>query len=479
MKIALVQNLISQHFGIMYLAAVLKERHHKVEVFIEGLEKDLIKSLYESRPNIVGFTCVTGEHRWVEKRARQIKEALGVPIIVGGPHPTFFPEMIEMDNIDIICRGEGEFALLELLDRLERAEGYTDILDLWVKKDGRVYKNKLRPLLEDIDLLPFPERDIYKKYLFIDKTTELPANFSRGCPHSCTFCYNSVKKKMYNCDIGYVRARSVTNSIIELQLSLKKCKGIKSIIVVDDDIGLNTKWLTEFCREYKTKIKLPFFASINTNFVTEDNVRKLKEANCHCLAMGVETGNYQMRKNILGKDVPNEKYIKAALLIKKYGIKLRTSNIFFLPGESIKNSFETLELNLLMKSDHPWAYALQPYPRTDIYNYAVENGYLDKDFSFDEMDPLGLVESPINSPDKRKILVMQRLFYYGVKVPGFKFFLRAFIYFPNNLFFDLLQQFALLISYASYHRVSLFRALRIALDAKAVLKRSKSVMANL
>lgn len=479
MRIAFIQNFLGQHFGIMYISAVLKKHNHTAEVFIEGLEKDFIKSLCESRPDVVGFTLITGEQRWVENRAHQIKKVLGVPIIVGGPHPTYFPEMIDKDNIDIVCRGEGEFAVLELLNRLEQQKGYNDILNLWIKKNGRIYKNELRPLLADIDSLPFPDRDIYKKYSFIDQSTELPASFSRGCPYDCTFCYNAVKKKMYNCSSGYVRLRSVTNAIIELKQSLNTRKRVKSVIIVDDDIALDKEWLNEFCRTYKNEINLPFFASVRADFIVEDNVKKLKKANCYCLAMGVETGNYQIRKNILGKDITNEKYIKAANLIKKYGISLKTSNMFFLPGETVKNSFETLKLNIRMRSDYPWAYILQPYPGTAIYDYAVKNGYLKYEFSFNDLDPLGLIKSPLKLKDERKILIMQRLFYYGVKVPGVKFFLRALIYVPNNLFFDLLHQLAILISYASYHRVSLFRALRVALDAKSKCKQSKKEKVSL
>ncbi len=479
MRIAFIQNFLGQHFGIMYISALLKEHHHTAEVFIEGLEKELIKSLCDSRPDIVGFTLITGEGGWVKNRARQIKEVLDVPIIVGGSHPTYFPEMINGDDIDMICRGEGEYAVLELLNKLEQQEEHNDILNLWVKQKGRVYKNEMRSLLRDLDSLPFPDRDIYKKYPFIDRSTELPASFSRGCPYDCTFCYNAAKKKMYNSSSGYVRLRSVTNSIIELKRTLNTHKGVKSVIVVDDDIALNKEWLNEFCRTYKNEINLPFFASIRANFCTEDNIRRLRQANCHCLVVGVETGNYKIRKDILGKDISNEKYIKAASLIKKYGIRLKTSNMFFLPGETVKNSFETLKLNILMKSDYPWAYALQPYPGTAIYEYAVKHRYLDEGFPFDEIDPLGLTKSPIRLKDGRKILVLQRLFYYGVKAPGFKHLLRTLIYIPNNLFFDLLHQLAILISYASYHRVSLFRTLRVALDAKSKWKQSKKEKVSL
>ena len=471
MKLAFIQNCTGQHFGIMYIAAVLKENNHSVEVFVESLEKDIIKGLCRSRPDIVGFTLVTGEQGWVMERAGQIKKVLDIPVVAGGSYPTYFPEMIEADNIDIICRGEGEFAVLELMDRMQRREEYNDILNLWVKKNGKVYKNEVRPLLKDINLLPFPGRDIYKKYPFIDRSSEIPASFSRGCPYDCTFCYNASKKEIYNFSTSYVRPRTVKNAIAELKRLLDDNKGLRSIAVVDDEIVFNKEWLAEFCTAYKSEINLPFIASTRANFVTEDNIRRLKEANCSCLAVGVETGNYELRRNILGKDIPNETYIEAARIIKKYGIKLRTSNMFFIPDETVDNSFETVDLNILMKSDYPWGFMLQPFPRTAIYDYAVKRGYLEKDFSFEDIDSLGMTRSPIRLKDAGKILIIQRLFYYGVKISGFKYLLHVFILMPNNIFFDLLQKISIVINYSSSHRINFFRTLKLAIHAMTSQKK--------
>lgn len=473
MKITFVQNFLGPHFGIMYISAVLRQNGHSTDVLIEGLHKEIVKDVCETKPDIVGFTCITGEHRWVEKLAAEIKKYLDVPIIVGGPHPTFFPQMIKMKNIDIICRGDGEMAVLELMNRLKNKENINDTPGLWVKDGDKIYQNNPVLLVEDIDQFPFPDRDIYDKYDFFRRETEIPVCLSRGCPFSCTFCYNAAKRQLYPGQ-KVVRVRNVDSIISEIKLLFQKCPHIKSIIFNDDNLGLNPAWFDEFCEKYSQLNGPSFFASIRADFINKERVEKLKKAKCFCLSIGVESGNSEIRKIILKKDISNEVYINAAKLIKESGIKLRTSNMMFLPGETIGMAWETLFLNKKMRVDYPWVYALQPYPGTEIYQYAIENGFLDKNFSFDDIDVLGLLEGPIISKpkDRNKIKVLQRLFYYGVKVPCADYLLKLLIFIPNNFIFDFFHRFGMLISYADYHQVNIFRALKIALQAGSVKKRN-------
>ncbi len=466
MKMVFIQNLLSPHFGIMYISSVLKQNGHLTDVFIEGLHKDIVKDICDAKPDIVGFTCITGEHRWVEKRVAEIKKYLDVSIIVGGPHPTYFPEMIEMDNVDIVCRGDGEMVVLELLNKLQNKEEINNIRGLWVKQNGRIYRNNLAPLVENIDQFPFPDRGIYNKYEFFREETEIPVCISRGCPFNCTFCYNAAKKKLY---VGQkvVRMRNVDNIISEVKLLRHKSPHIKSIIFNDDNLGLDSRWLDEFCEKYSDINGPYFFASIRADFITEERVKKLQKANCFCLSIGVESGNEEIREKILQKRIPNKSYLNAAKLIRKYGIRLRTSNMCFLPGETIDMAFETLELNRKMRVQYPWMYPLQPYPGTEIYQYAVEHGFLDENFSFDDIDPLGILESPLmpNLKDGKKIKVLHRLFYYGVRIPGFIYLLKLLVLIPPNFIFDFFHRLAILTSYASYHQINIFRALKISLQA--------------
>lgn len=405
----------------------------------------------------------------MRKRAAEIKKRLDVPIIVGGPHPTYFPMMVEADNIDIIARGESENVILELMNRLRDGRPIHDISGLWVKQGGVIYKNSMAPLVEKIDEIPFPDRRIYEKYKFFEEETEFPLTFSRGCPYNCTFCYNAAKKKLY-AGQKTVRLRSADNIISEINLLRQAHPHFKSIVFQDDNLGADPNWFEEFYEKY-SKINPPaFITSIRADFINEDRAKKLKKMNCYCLSIGVESGDRNMREKILQKYILDETYIRAARFLRENGIKVRTSNMFFLPGETIEMALKTMWLNKKMKADHPWAYALQPYPGTAIYQYAVDNGFLGKNFSFDDIDPLGILEGPIapNLKDGDKIKVIQRLFYYGVKFPGFIHLMKLLVHIPNNFIFDLLHQLALFISFATSHQLNIFRAFKVVYRAKKV-----------
>lgn len=454
------------------MTSVLKEKGHCVDVFIEGLHDDIVSDICSFKPDLIGFTCITGDHRWVEKRSFQLKERVNVPIIVGGPHPTYFPEMIKMKGVDIICRGDGETVIAELTDKLDNGDDIGNISGLWVKQGDTVYENKLAPLVDDLDALPFPDRDIYQKYDFFKSDTELPICVSRGCPFDCNFCYNASKKRLYKGQ-KIVRIRSVENIMTEIRLLLAQKPTLSSVLFNDDNFGLNIPWFDKFCEQYAQFNGPPFFASIRADFITEKRVEQLKKANCFCLSIGVESGDAGLRAKILKKSIPDQKYIDAARLIKKHNIRLRTSNMCFLPEETIENSLKTVDLNRKMKVDYPWMYPLQPYPKTEIYQYAVEQGFLDSSFSFDDIDPLGLLESPLEAKleDGKKIKVLHRLFYYSIRVPGFRYLLKFLVHVPNNILFELLYRVALLMTYAGYHQVGIMRALKISLQAQQLEKR--------
>ena len=475
MKIVFVQNYISVHFGITYISAVMKQNGYLTDVFIEGLHKDIVRDICDAKPDVVGFTCITGEHRWVESRAAEIKKRLNVPIIVGGPHPTYIPEMIETNNIDIICRGDGELVVLELMNRLRNKEDITDIRGLWVKQGGTVFRNKVASLVADIDQFPFPDRDIYDKYECFREETDIVVCISRGCPFDCTFCYNAAKKKLYDGQ-KIVRMRNVDCIISEINILRHKYPRIKSITFNDDNLGLNSAWLNELCEKYGAINAPPFLASIRADFINEERVKKLKKANCFCLSVGVESGDADMRAKILHKSISDEVFLNAAALIRKFGIRLKTTNMCFLPGETIGMAFETLKLNLKMKVQYPSIYPLQPYPGTEIYKYAVENGFLDSSFSFDEIDPLGMLESPLmpNLKDGKKIKVLNGLFYYGVRIPWFIYLLRLLVFIPPNPVFGILHRLAILMNFAGYHQLNIIRALKIALQVNKIEKRKLS-----
>lgn len=473
MKIAFLQETVNQNIGIMYLAALAKARGHQCQLFVQPLEKDFVDAVKSFNPDIIGFSVITGAHHWVLATAGHFKKILPKSLIIlGGPHPTYFPETIDKPNVDVVARGEAEISFVELINKLADKKDYKNIPGLWVKQNGAVYRNDMAPLVEDLSALPYPDHSLYLKYRFFREQTEIPFSTTRGCPFRCSFCYNHSKALLYREKGSYVRTRTVENVIGEMKLARQIYPKMHSVILANDILGLDKKWLVEFSSAYAKDIGLPWFASIRADLIDDFVTGHLAKANCFCLSLGVETGDEELREKILGKKIPNSQYIRAAMLLHNSGIKIRTSNMLFLPGEDIGKALKTVDLNRQMKVNFAWAYTLQPYPGTDIYDYAVEKGYLSRDFNFDDIDPLGLLKPIIKVKDERKILVVHRMFLFAVKSTLVRRFLKVLVFIPPNPLFDALYSLALILSYAEYHQVSFIRALRVAWNNYWATKKS-------
>lgn len=464
MKIAFLQETVNQNIGIMYLSALLKAGGHTCQLFVEPLENNLHDAVASYAPDLIGLSVITGSHHWALRTTRRLKKRLPRAfVILGGPHATYFPEVLQDESIDAVARGEAEISFPALVDRLEHRGDYSDIPGIWAKqKDGSANRTDVASLINDISSLPHPDRQLYLKYNFFRHHSEVPFSTTRGCPYNCAFCYNHVKATLYRGKGRYVRIRNVNDIIAEMRSAQELFPKMRSVILYDDIIGLDKTWLAEFSRQYAAQIGLPWFTSIRSDVVDEFVADKLAEARCFCLSIGLETGDEDLRTRVLGKRIPNEQYIEAARLLKARGIKVRTSNMLFLPGEDIRKALKTVDLNRLMRVDFAWAYTLQPYPGTDIYDYAVKNGYLSEAFQFDDIDPLGLLKPIVKVDDERKIMVVHRYFLLAVKSGFVRRLLNVLIKVPPNPLNDLFYSFSLILSYAEYHEVSLWRALQVA-----------------
>ena len=162
-KVAFIQQGVYESIGVMYLSSALKGGGHSVFMFIESLERNLDEELRKYNPDLVCFSTISGSHLWVYDSVKRIKEFLPDALfIMGGPHPTFFPELIEKEDIDIICIGEGEGAILELANALPDKEKIKKIANLYIKENSWIFKNRVRTLIEDLDSLCFPDRRLVR-----------------------------------------------------------------------------------------------------------------------------------------------------------------------------------------------------------------------------------------------------------------------------------------------------------------------------
>jgi radical SAM superfamily enzyme YgiQ (UPF0313 family) len=171
---------------------------------------------------LIAFSVLSTEFEFSIKISKLIKENFQIPIIFGGIHPTIEPkEVIKNEYVYMVCIGEGEDTLLELVNKMESGKDVKNILGLWVKENGRVFKSPIRPLETNLDKFPFPDREIFDKRHFIKDYPGSPFLTSRGCPYKCTYCCNHLLQKIYNYK-NYVRFRSVDNVLDEMEFVKKK-----------------------------------------------------------------------------------------------------------------------------------------------------------------------------------------------------------------------------------------------------------------
>jgi anaerobic magnesium-protoporphyrin IX monomethyl ester cyclase len=391
--------------GIEYLSAALEKAGHQTDLAFEiGLEGTfyfhsknkthipIIEKIEAFKPDIVLFSSTTNLFPWVREVADTIKKHYQVPIIVGGIHATIQPERVIADkNIDMICVGEGEEAIVELVNKLSRGENYYDTKNIWCKNGNTIVKNKVRPLIANIDQLPFPNKDIFYQYgCFTDR---LYVMTSRGCPYTCTYCFNHQLQALYK-ETGctYVRRRSVDSVIKELKFYKEKYK-MKSVHFYDDTFILNRKWVTEFAGKYTQEISLPFYCLVRANLVTNEIIKALKGAGCVSVGMGIESGNDYMRNHILKRNMSTQQICEAAKIIKENKIKLVTFNIFGIPGEKPQEMLDTMRINLQIKPDSLFTYTFYPFPGTDLMNSSLKSNYIDRESYEKLMDGFGDYQS--------------------------------------------------------------------------------------
>lgn len=421
----------------MILSACLKRAGHSTDVLIEKRHNRILLYIKEYNPDIIAFSVMTGPHKWALEIAHEIKKVFpSLSIIIGGVHPTYFPEIIEEQDVDIICRGEGESALVELCNCLDRKENFTNIRNLWIKEDGLIIKNELQELL-DLTTLPPDDREIYYiKYPRLAARSVKNILMSRGCPYNCSFCFNHQLKSIYTGKGEYLRFKGVDQALEEILL-LKKQYPLKKILLSDDTFNINKKWVQDFFPRLYREVNIPYSCHVRANLVDEPLAKLFSETGCFAVRMAVESGNEKMRMEVLKKQLTNKQLLAAAELLHKYGIKFFTYNMICLPGETIEEAFETIELNIKMGTDYPWCSILMPYSKTEIVNYSINHGYLDSDYDINQVFSSYYVGTVLKNPSNDRLLNLHRFFNTAVLMPWTIPIIKKLIKLPPNLFFKI------------------------------------------
>jgi len=371
-----VYDLYMEPLGVMYLSSVLKQAGHETELAVIN-EEDVIAVARRFQPDVVAYSLHTGVQQYHLRLNTRLKQEMDFFAAFGGPHPTFFPEMIQERGVDGLCRGEGESALLSLVHRLESGQSPSDLQNWWIWHNNHIWRNPLAPLVADLDTVPFPDRELIrsKEYL-IKHPGQRTVMTARGCPYRCTYCFNHAYVKMYGSEAKRVRRRSVDNVIEEL-MQLKLDYGLRFVYFADDTFNLMPDWLAEFAEKYPKKVGVPFLCNVRANLVTEERMRFIADAGAYSVCMGIETGDEHLRNVVLKRGMTDEQIYRAARIIHDLGLKLYTTNMLGIPTGTLEHDFATVRMNQAIKPHATMVALLQPYPRTEIREFAQSLGLLE------------------------------------------------------------------------------------------------------
>jgi anaerobic magnesium-protoporphyrin IX monomethyl ester cyclase len=347
------------------------------------MHDDLVNMVNDYKPDLIAITLVEDTYDLGMSLLESIKD-YNVPVIAGGVFVTFSgDDVIRNENVDMVCIGEGEEALVELCQKISQREDYSSVRNVWVKINGDVVKNPMRKLT-DINKLPYIDYDIFeKKRLYRPMHgkiyTMLHVEIDRGCPYDCTYCEAPALRGLFR-DKGcgtYYRRKTLNRIIDEIKHLQEKYNPDYVNFNAESFLARSVKELTEFAEKYK-QIGLPFWCQSRPETVTEEKIKILKEMNCQNLQFGIEHGNEAFRAKVLNRSHTNRQMLDAFKCVEKYGIAYTVNNIIGFPDETRELIFDTIDINRQINPVTMNCYMFTPYKGTRLYDYCIEKGYLEK-----------------------------------------------------------------------------------------------------
>jgi radical SAM superfamily enzyme YgiQ (UPF0313 family) len=372
--------------GLGYLAAVLEKNQYEVDVIdcqVLKLSYEEFKSEISKRqPSIVGITSTTLTYKSGLQIAKIAKEVCPSCLtVMGGPHVTFWDDkaLQECPSLDVIVRREGEYTLLELVQKVEAGKSFGDMLGITYRKDGKIIRNPDRPYIEDLDSLPFPARHLWPMERLREYEDILYLAASRGCVFWCEFC---ATVRMHG---RKFRMRSPKNIVDELEF-LHKTYGVDKFTFCDDAFTVDQARIEELCREITDrKLKIQWNCGTRVDMVTRELLVKMKEAGCISVWFGVESGSQQVL-DAMRKGISIAQTIRVLGWVRELGLKPVPNVILGFPGETKETAWETIKFVEKISPDYVGFYNVAtPFPGTPMYDLVKENGWL-KVTDFDKYD---------------------------------------------------------------------------------------------
>ncbi len=368
--------------GILYVAAYAREntRHEigVIDAVVEELDYPALKMrLLRESPDVVGITATTFTLVDACETAKLVKEINGdILVVMGGPHPYIYPdETINLPGVDFLVLGEGEKAFSALLDNLDDPAALREIKGLVFRDRGEIINTGNPPLVEDLDSLPFPARDLTpfrKYYSLIAKTRPVTTMItSRGCPFRCLFCDRPHLGKRF-------RPRSAKNVVDEMEQCVGL--GILEFLIYDDTFTVNKQRVFDICREIKERgLKIGWDVRARVDTITPEMLKAMKDSGCERIHYGVEAGTPEVIET-LRKGITIEQVRRVFKQTKEAGIAILAYFMIGSPGETKAQIEESLRLAQELSPDYLHLAITTPFPETDLYRMGFDRGVLKEDY---------------------------------------------------------------------------------------------------
>ncbi|MEM0466442.1 MAG: radical SAM protein [Candidatus Thermoplasmatota archaeon] len=389
------------------------------------VEEDLIKTVELYKPELIAITFVDNTLQLGIRLLRKIRHTK-IPVIAGGVTAILRPEeLASKEEIDYVCYGEGENAIVKIIEYLEGKLPLQDVPNICYRstkgKKTTIMYNKPDDLV-DINIIPFEDYTIFDQERLmrpmsgkIIKTVTI--NMDRGCPYSCTYCCAPSLRKHYG--KGYYRRKTIERIQAELEYQIKLHQPKYIYFNSETFLAVSDEEFKRFAEMYKN-YQIPFWCQTHIKTITDVKIRLLKEIGCDKIGIGIESGNENYRKNRLKKTFTNNEAIEAFKILDKYNVAVGVNNIIGLPEETRKLIFDTIRLNrrlnkILHGRMSTSGFIFQPYKGTELYTYCINNKYLSPDQEPDTLIGDPVIENPYLS--KQELSGLLRTFSLYVKMP--------------------------------------------------------------
>ena len=362
--------------GPAFIASYLRLYDHEVEMLRVPMNYSLEnfgESVLAHAPDVVGLSLTSRQWLRAKELIPILRQFYQGPIIVGGLHPTFSSgTVLKTPGIDYVCIGEGEQAMLEFVEALGQGRAVHGIKNIRAKSEPMP---ELRPPFEALDSLPFMARDMLaEKYGVVHISTQ------RGCPYPCTYCAAPRIADLYDGGYSsYGRRRSPGNVIAELT-QIRETVQPNYIVFLDDTFTINHRWVKEFCTLYSGHFRIPFSINARVETINIELLNVLANAGCMHIIYGVESGSERVRRNVLKRNISNEKIKSVFKWTQDAGIMVTANYMLGIPGESKEDIEQTLALHDQIQPDDFGYFVFYPYSGTPLFQECLEKGYLPKNY---------------------------------------------------------------------------------------------------